>query len=111
MTVSQTTTIARDVRLDLGETDLVGDVDYSIEGSLILTTASGARQILAERHFANDPEATLADEGHVQVEAFGRHQKLADALVGAGLCEEVSTRTAGMWSATVHTLRVIKGAA
>ncbi|MET0887107.1 MAG: hypothetical protein ABWX92_11720 [Mycetocola sp.] len=104
-------TIAEDVRLDLGHTDLVGTLVF--EGDdLVLIAPSGTDRVLGQRVFHVSPENVMeAPAGHVFIEELGLASKLPAALVSLG-CFAETNRHAGVttWGADLVEVDVLVSA-
>jgi hypothetical protein len=98
-------TIAEDVRLDLGHTDLVGTLVFD-GGGLVLVTPSGSTHLLGD-HTSMDGKFQAPD-GHILIEEVGLSRTLPAALVALG-CFTETERHKGFsaWGADVVELRVI----
>jgi hypothetical protein len=101
-------TIAKDVRLDLGHTDLVGTLTYDGEG-LVLVTPSGSTQLLGSDLYPSaSGEVRQAPLGCVLIGEMGLHRLLPAALVAQGLCKETARhRGISAWGVDVIELEVL----
>jgi len=100
-------TIAEDVRLDLGHTDLVGNLVFDGEG-LTLVTPSGTNQLLGHMLFIVKPgEVIQAPEFSILIEELGTLRTLPAALVALGGFSEVARHTGvSTWGVDVVELSV-----
>lgn len=100
-------TIAEDVRLDLGHTDLVGTLVFDGD-DLVLIAPSGSRQTLAQRSTSEPGEEIGVAEGHLLIEEMGLNRLLPTALVALGLFKEVARHSGwSLWGVDVVELDVV----
>jgi len=103
------TLVFMNAQLDLGYTDLVGELVFSDAAGLVLVAPSGHPQVLGKRSLADARGGELfAPEGHILIEEGGLVKNLPAALIAQGYCIEVA-RHKGLsdWGFDVVELRVI----
>lgn len=103
-------TIAEDVRLDLGHTDLVGTLVLD-DDDLVLVAPSGSRQVLSTRLTSEPGDETGVAEGHFLIEEMGLQRKLPTALVAIGCFQEIARHKGwSPWGVDVVELALIEPA-